>query len=229
MSRKTDINNALSKSARERAALVVYHYTVLEAIKNGNWHRQPILSAEDAKVLLASFKSDKDKNIYRDYTKLNLRFFNGIKNLLNRKLSFEKQLYKSLFEVSISMKTGKDNKQSKNIIIPFPGDGPAGDDEFVQDFEISMNPEPDIEELKEPYLAFINYYAALKIYASEKSYKNRYYLQLADKYLKDIKSLTETLIAAPAPFNFNEQDYVMLQIRRILAIDFQFKYENQPA
>ena len=100
MSKKIDLSKLLTKgSAKQRAALLIYHYTILEAIDIGqNKELKPILTDAEAQAIFNSFKETREIKAYNDYRALNKDFITSIKLLFYTGLQFERDYYKYLYE-----------------------------------------------------------------------------------------------------------------------------------
>jgi hypothetical protein len=209
MSRKPDISKLLTKgSAKQRAALLIYHYTILEAIEIGqNKELKPILTDQEAKAIFDSFKDSREAKIYNEYRGLNRDFITTIKHLYYTGLQFERDYYKYLYERQL-FKDVKDKKQKNRA--------------YVLSESLLLN----------SYSRFINFFTALKVYAKERGYTNRYILDNMNTYLEGIQELynhypieTEEGVELSQSFEDIEPDYE--EVQDILMSEFNYKYEYE--
>jgi hypothetical protein len=209
MSKKIDLHKLLTKgSAKQRVALLVYHYTILKAIDVGMEKKlKPILTEAEAQALLNSFKDPKDIKTYNNYRLLNEEICKAASLLCYVVVEFERDYYKYLYEREIFTKA-KD-KRKKN------GANLLGEDSLLT-----------------TYCLFFNYYNALKIYAKEKGYTNKYILDKIDSYFKEIRELYKHYpidigggVVLSQRFEETEPNYE--EIKHILLKDFNYQYEPE--
>jgi hypothetical protein len=206
MSRKPDISKLLTKgSAKQRAALLIYHYTILEA--QAYTKIKPILTDQEEKAIFDSFKDNREAKIYNEYRSLNRDFITTIKHLYYTGLQFERDYYKYLYERQI-FKNEKDKKQKNRA--------------YVLSESLLLN----------SYSRYINFFTALKVYAKERGYTNRYILDSMDTYLEGIQGLynhypieTEEGVELSQSFEDIEPDYE--EVQDILMREFSYKYEYE--
>jgi hypothetical protein len=209
MSKKINLSKLLTKgSAKQRAALLIYHYTILEAIDIGqNKDLKPILTDAEAKAIFDSFKDNREAKIYNEYRMLNKDFITTIKHLYYTGLQFERDYYKYLYERELFKKVEDKNKKSRANLI--------GETLLINS-----------------YSRFINFFTALKVYAKEKGYTNRYILDNMDIYFKGIQKIynyypieTEDGVELSQSFEEIEPDYE--EVQNILLEEFNYKYEYE--
>lgn len=209
MSKKIDLSKLLTKgSAKQRAALLIYHYTILEAIDIGNKEVKPILTEAEAQAIFDSFKDTREIKAYNDYRELNKKFLTGSRQLFYTGLMFERDYYKYLYHRE-RFKLLKDKKQkNRNSILS----------ESV---------------LTDSYSKLINFYTALKVYAKERGYTNKHILEGMDNYLEGIQALydyypieTEEGLGFKISFEEIEPDYE--EVQKILLEEFNYTYEKEP-
>jgi len=209
MSRKPDIAKLLTKgSAKQRAALLIYHYTIREVIDIGkNKELKPILTDQEAKAIFDSFKGSREIKIYNEYRSLNIEFITTIRHLYYIGLQFERNYYKYLYERQL-FKHIKDKKQKNRAYV----------------LSESL--------LLDSYSRLINFFTALKVYAKEKGYTNRRILDNMNNYLEGTQELynhypveTEEGVELSQSFDEIEPDYE--DVQDILMIEFNYKYEYE--
>jgi len=208
MSKKIDLSKLLTKgSAKQRAALLIYHYTILEAIDIGHKELKPILTNAEAQAIFDSFKETREIRAYNDYRALNKDFITTIKHLYYTGLQFERDYYKYLYERELFKKV-KDKKQKGRANL--------------------LNESLLIGS----YSRFINFFTALKVYAKEKGYTNRYILDNMDIYFKGIQKIynyypieTEEGVELSQSFEDIEPDYE--EVQNILLTEFNYQYEHE--
>ena len=212
MSKKIDLSKLLTKgSAKQRAALLIYHYTILEAIDLGqNKELKPILTDAEAQAIFDSFTETREIRAYNDYRALNRDFITTIKHLYYTGLQFERDYYKYLYEREL-FKNVKDKKQRNRVNL-------LGEDLLINS-----------------YSRFINFFTALKVYAKEKGYTNRYILDNMDKYLEGIQAIynyypieTEEGVVLSQSFEDIEPDYEEVQNILLAEFNYQYEYEKEP-
>ena len=211
MSKKIDLSKLLTKgSAKQRAALLIYHYTILESIELGNTELKPILTDAEAQAIFDSFKDAREAKIYNDYRKLNKDFITSIKHLYYTGLQFERDYYKYLYERELLKKVENKSKKNRANLL--------GESLLI-----------------DSYSRFINFFTALKVYAKEKSYTNRYILDNMDKYLEGIQAIynyypieTEEGVVLSQSFEDIEPDYEEVQNILLSEFNYQYAYEKEP-
>lgn len=208
MSKKIDLSKLLTKgSAKQRAALLIYHYTILETIDIGNKEVKPILTEAEAKAILDSFKDTREIKVYNDYRALNKEFLTGGRQLFYTGLQFERDYYKYLYERELLKKIEDKKQKDKTTLLA----------ESL---------------LIDSYSKFLNFYTALKVYAKEKGYTNKLILDTNDTYVEGIQVVynyypieTEGK-AFSIPFDEIEPDYE--KVKSILLEEFNYEYEKEP-
>jgi len=212
MSRKPDIAKLLTKgSAKQRAALLIYHYTILEAIDIGkNKELKPILTDQEAKAIFDSFKDSREIKIYNEYRRLNIEFITTIRHLYYIGLQFERDYYKYLYERQF-FKHIKDKKQKNRAYV----------------LSESL--------LLDSYSSLINFFTALKVYAKEKGYTNRRILDNMNNYLEGTQELynhypveTEEGVELSQSFDEIEPDYEDVQDILMSEFNYKYEYEKEP-
>jgi len=212
MSRKPDIAKLLTKgSAKQRAALLIYHYTILEAIDIGkNKELKPILTDQEAKAIFDSFKDSREIKIYNEYRRLNMEFITTIRQLYYIGLQFERDYYKYLYERQL-FKHIKDKKQKNRAYV----------------LSESL--------LLDSYSSLINFFTALKVYAKEKGYTNRRILDNMNNYLEGTQELynhypveTEEGVELSQSFDEIEPDYEDVQDILMSEFNYKYEYEKEP-
>lgn len=169
MSKKIDLSKLLTKgSAKQRASLLIYHYTILEVIDlyQGK-DLKPILTDQEAKAIFDSFKDNREIKVYNDYRELNHKMVHSLKLFQHTGLTFERDYYKYLYMAEVFKKTEQKDKKNEWYTLA----------ESV---------------LIESYTKVINFYHAIKIYAKEKGYTNKYILTAIEEYLKYIQDVYNT-------------------------------------
>ena len=211
MSKKIDLSKLLTKgSAKQRAALLIYHYTILESIELGNTELKPILTDAEAQAIFDSFKETREIRAYNDYRALNIDFITTIKHLYYTGLQFERDYYKYLYEKELFKKVEDKKKRNRANLL--------GEDLLINS-----------------YSRFINFFTALKVYAKEKGYTNRYILDNMDKYLEGIQAIynyypieTEEGVVLSQSFEDIEPDYEEVQNILLSEFNYQYAYEKEP-
>ena len=211
MSKKIDLSKLLTKgSAKQRAALLIYHYTILESIELGNTELKPILTDAEAQAIFDSFKETREIRAYNDYRALNNDFITTIKHLYYTGLQFERDYYKYLYEKELFKKVEDKKKRNRANLL--------GEDLLINS-----------------YSRFINFFTALKVYAKEKGYTNRYILDNMDKYLEGIQAIynyypieTEEGVVLSQSFEDIEPDYEEVQNILLSEFNYQYAYEKEP-
>lgn len=169
MSKKIDLSKLLTKgSAKQRASLLIYHYTILEVIDlyQGK-DLKPILTDQEAKAIFDSFKDNREIKVYNDYRELNHKMVHSLKLFQHTGLTFERDYYKYLYMAEVFKKPEHKDKKNEYYTLA----------ESV---------------LIESYTKVINFYHAIKIYAKEKGYTNKYILTAIEEYLKYIQEVYNT-------------------------------------
>lgn len=177
MSKKIDLSKLLTKgSAKQRAALLIYHYTILEAIELNKdtkvikgLETKPILTEIEARAIFNSFKDTKEIKVYNDYRELNIKILHFVKQFQHKGVIFERDYYKYLYYAEVIKKDKKTENKT----------------EFYTVAE-SM--------LIHSYTEAINFYHAIKIFAKEKGYTNKHILTVMDTYLKYLHSVYDTYL-----------------------------------
>jgi hypothetical protein len=177
MSKKIDLSKLLTKgSAKQRAALLIYHYTILEAIElNINkevinfTETKPILTEIEARAIFNSFKDAREIKVYNDYRELNIKILEFVKQFGHKKLIFERDYYKYLYWAEVIKKENKIKDKTELYTVAE-----------------SM--------LIHSYTEAINFYHAIKIFAKEKGYTNKYILTVMDTYLKSLHNVYDTYL-----------------------------------
>jgi hypothetical protein len=212
MSKKIDLSKLLTKgSAKQRAALLIYHYTILEAIDIGqNKELKPILTEQEAKAIFDSFKDNREAKIYNEYRSLNRDFITTIKHLYYTGLQFERDYYKYLYEREILKKVEDKSKKNRANLL--------GENLLINS-----------------YSRFINFFTALKVYAKEKGYTNRYILDNIDTYLEGMQELynhypieIEEGVELSQSFEEVEPDYKEVQDILMREFNYKYEYEKEP-
>jgi len=168
MSKKIDLSKLLTKgSAKQRASLLIYHYTILEVLDlyKGN-DKKPILTDLEAKAILNSFKDNREIKVYNDYRALHNKVLHLVKIFNWTKACFERDYYKYLYHDEVFKKT--ENKNTKKF------------------YTIAES------ILIESYSKAINFYYAFKIFFKENGYTNKYIITAIDLYFKEIQNVYNT-------------------------------------
>ncbi|WP_205504513.1 hypothetical protein [Rufibacter psychrotolerans] len=162
MTKKIDLSKYLMYgSAKQRAALHIYHRTVLDAIEQGQENLKPILTDREARALINSFKTSHDREVYDKCQRLNNRIIIGVERLYLLGLQLERDRLQFLYE-------------SENIKgINDPG-------ERLRHLLLAES------SLLRSYNAFFNFYSALKIYTKDCSYSNKYILDSIEACFESI-------------------------------------------
>lgn len=169
MSKKIDLSKLLTKgSAKQRASLLIYHYTILEVIDlyKGK-DLKPILTDQEAKAIFDSFKDNREIKIYNDYRDLHNKMLHSLKLFQHTGLTFERDYYKYLYMAEVFKKTGDKDRKNEYYTIA----------ESV---------------LIDSYTKVVNFYHAIKIYAKERGYTNKYIQTAIEEYLKYIQDVYDT-------------------------------------
>ena len=207
MSKKIDLSKILTKgSAKQRAALLIYHYTILEAIDLGNKEVKPILTEAEAKAIFDSFKEPRERKAYNDYRELNKNFITAIRQLIVRSLSFERDYYKYLYHKELFNKI--DTKIEKKKIA------------FITE-NVLIN----------SYSDFINFATALKVYAKEKGYTNKHMLDSIDIFLSNTKNIYYPYSIENGKeliFSLEDIEPDYEEVQKILLDEFNYNYEKEP-
>ena len=208
MSKKIDLSKLLTKgSAKQRAALLIYHYTILESIELGNTELKPILTDAEAQAIFDSFKDAREAKIYNDYRKLNKDFIIAMRGLYIAGLKFEKTYYKYLYEQEL-LKKLEDKKQKDRLY--------------------TMSESLLIED----YLYLLNTYTAIKIYAKESGYTNKKVLGDMDRYFNAMQEShqrypIELESGDTLSQKLSEIEPELEDVRSILLSEFNYDYEHE--
>ena len=207
MSRKTDISKILTKgSARKRASLLIYHYTVKESIELGNDHLKPILTDNEAKKLFNSFESEREINIYNSYRQLNQDIIMTLKHLYYTGLQFERDYYKFLYFMESNKEIVEEVKKERSDIANEIG-------------------------LTHSYRRLLNTYTALKVYAKEMRYTNEYILSELDRYLASVQDVYEyyevEINGKPITLFFKDIEPDYEGVKEVLLKEFNYNYERE--
>ena len=118
MSKKIDLSKLLTKgSAKQRASLLIYHYTILEvlALYKGN-DKKPILTDLEAKAILNSFKDNREIKVYNDYRALHNKILHYVKIFNLTGACFERDYYKYLYHDEVFKKDKRGLAGTSKII-----------------------------------------------------------------------------------------------------------------
>ena len=210
MGKKIDINKILSiGSAKQRAVLLFYHYTLKEAIDKGiDIGKQKLpLTDKEAQALFDSFKSVKDVKVYNDYRALNFQIIQAMKWLLNLIKSFETEYWKyhALYLTNKYVLRGE---------------------KFIKERYTNA-----LEELLiRGYSTALEYYSALKIYIKESGYRDKYVLDTIDLMYKELKRdwIYPTLIGdKEIAQSLEDVEPEESEVINLLKIEFNLEYETE--
>ena len=211
MSKKVDISKLLTKgSARQRAALLMYHYTISEAIEVGGNYK-PILTEDEAKAILNSFKTQREINVYNEYGALHKEFIQQLKIFNYKVMFFEKEYYKYLYYSS--------NIDKRDAASLYKNTGLFNETDSELQIAESI--------LIEAYKDVVNYYAMLNLYAKETGYTNEYVLANLKKLFNNLRSVYNEYKVGNIIGDLSEIEPDLEEVKNLLLREFNYKYEEQ--
>lgn len=208
MSKKIDLSKILTKgSAKQRASLLIYHYNILEAIGNGNNDLKRILTDQEAQAIYNSFKTPKEAEAYNNYRALNIEIIRHGKNLSYKAIVFERDFYKCFSDFLLFNKINKPDNKGRNV------------NALIETILIHS------------YSDLLNFYTALRIYAKENGYTDKYMLGLMEDIMDNEQTFKNEYLT-----NVNGVDIIQdlkeiepdeEEVKNILLKEFNYNYEKE--